>query len=61
MIPANFDYVAPLTLDEATHALAESPGAKLLAGGMSLIPAMKHRLSKPAPASLPLPRVLRSL
>ena len=48
MIPAEFDYVAPLTLDEATHALAESPGAKVLAGGMSLIPAMKHRLLQPA-------------
>jgi carbon-monoxide dehydrogenase medium subunit len=48
VIPAEFDYVAPLTLDEATRALAESPGAKVLAGGMSLIPAMKHRLLQPA-------------
>lgn len=48
MIPAEFDYVAPSSLDEATRALAERPGAKVLAGGMSLIPAMKHRLAQPA-------------
>lgn len=48
MIPAEFDYVAPTELDDALRALAEGPGAKLLAGGMSLIPAMKHRLAQPA-------------
>ena len=48
MIPAEFDYVAPATLAEATQRLAATPGAKPLAGGMSLIPAMKHRLAQPA-------------
>jgi carbon-monoxide dehydrogenase medium subunit len=47
MIPAEFDYVAPASLEEAVRRLAAAPGAKLLAGGMSLIPAMKHRLAQP--------------
>ena len=46
MIPAGFDYVQPKTLDEALAALA-SPDAKVLAGGHSLIPAMKLRLAQP--------------
>src|ERR1041385_7582247 len=46
MIPAVFDYVQPKTLDEALTALA-SPDAKVLAGGHSLIPAMKLRLAQP--------------
>ena len=45
MIPQTFEYTAPKTLDEAV-ALAEG-GAKLLAGGMSLIPMMKLRLAAP--------------
>src|SRR6185503_17427392 len=45
MIPQTFEYTAPKTLDEAV-ALAGS-GAKLLAGGMSLIPMMKLRLATP--------------
>jgi carbon-monoxide dehydrogenase medium subunit len=47
MIPAGFDYAAPASLDEALRLLVATPGAKLLAGGMSLIPAMKHRLVQP--------------
>jgi carbon-monoxide dehydrogenase medium subunit len=47
VIPAEFDYVAPASLAEALRALETTPGAKLLAGGMSLIPAMKHRLAQP--------------
>jgi carbon-monoxide dehydrogenase medium subunit len=47
MIPAEFDYAAPTTLDDALRRLAGTPGAKLLAGGMSLIPALKHRLMQP--------------
>ena len=48
MIPAPFDYQAPATLDEAIALLAEDPdGAKVLAGGHSLIPAMKLRLAQP--------------
>src|SRR5881397_2070493 len=49
MIPAAFDYVAASTLDEALSLLAEHPDdAKILAGGHSLIPAMKLRLAQPA-------------
>jgi aerobic carbon-monoxide dehydrogenase medium subunit len=49
MIPAEFDYTAPDTLDGALIALAEGgEEAKLLAGGHSLIPLMKLRLATPA-------------
>jgi carbon-monoxide dehydrogenase medium subunit len=48
MIPAPFDYQAPATLEEAVSLLAGDPdGAKVLAGGHSLIPAMKLRLAQP--------------
>ena len=48
MIPAQFDYQAPATLEEAVLLLASDPdGAKILAGGHSLIPAMKLRLAQP--------------
>lgn len=48
MIPAQFDYQAPATLEEAVSLLANDPdGAKILAGGHSLIPAMKLRLAQP--------------
>lgn len=49
MIPAEFDYEAPDSLEEAVRML-ESGGeeAKLLAGGHSLLPLMKLRLAAPA-------------
>jgi len=48
MIPAQFDYQAPKTLDEAVALLAQHRDeAKILAGGHSLIPAMKLRLVQP--------------
>src|ERR1041385_470431 len=48
MIPTQFDYQAPATLDEAVALLASDlDGAKVLAGGHSLIPAMKLRLAQP--------------
>ena len=48
MIPAEFDYVAPASLDEALAALRDGgEDAKLLAGGHSLIPLMKLRLAAP--------------
>lgn len=48
MIPAAFDYKAPSTIEEAVDLLAADPdGAKILAGGHSLIPAMKLRLAQP--------------
>jgi aerobic carbon-monoxide dehydrogenase medium subunit len=45
MIPAPFDYHRPGTLDEAIGLLARyGADAKVLSGGMSLLPAMKLRL-----------------
>jgi carbon-monoxide dehydrogenase medium subunit len=49
VIPAEFDYRAPETLDEAIRELHENGDeAKLLAGGHSLLPLMKLRLAAPA-------------
>lgn len=49
MFPSNFGYAAPRTLAQALELLAEhGDGAKLLAGGHSLIPALKLRLLEPA-------------
>lgn len=48
MIPASFDYHAPTTLDEAIALLGRhGDTAKILAGGQSLIPAMRFRLAAP--------------
>ena len=48
MIPAEFDYTAPDTLEGAIAALVDGgEDAKLLAGGHSLIPLMKLRLAVP--------------
>lgn len=48
MIPGDFDYFAPPTIDEAVQILSENEfEAKILAGGQSLIPAMRYRLSIP--------------
>src|SRR5580693_2779735 len=48
MIPAEFDYTRPSTLQEAIEALSSGgEDAKLLAGGHSLIPLMKLRLAAP--------------
>lgn len=49
MYAANFDYVRPSSVDEAV-ALLKKHGdeAKVLAGGHSLIPAMKLRLARPS-------------
>lgn len=46
MIPAAFDYQKASTIDEAITALAD--GGEILAGGHSLIPAMKLRLNRPS-------------
>jgi carbon-monoxide dehydrogenase medium subunit len=49
VIPASFDYVAPESLDDALSALrGGGEDAKLLAGGHSLLPLMKLRLSAPS-------------
>lgn len=47
MYPRQFDYTAPADLDEALAVLDANPGAKVLAGGMSLLPLMKMRLASP--------------
>jgi carbon-monoxide dehydrogenase medium subunit len=48
VIPPEFDYTAPDSLDGAMRALAEGgEDAKLLAGGHSLLPLMKLRLAAP--------------
>jgi aerobic carbon-monoxide dehydrogenase medium subunit len=48
VIPAEFDYAAPGSLDEAISLLSQGgEDAKLLAGGHSLLPLMKLRLAAP--------------
>ena len=47
MIAAPFEYKRANTLDEALALLAQNEDAKILAGGHSLIPAMKLRLAQP--------------
>ncbi len=49
MIPAQFDYVAPSTVEEAVNALVEAgEDAKVLAGGQSLLPVLRMRLNVPS-------------
>ena len=45
-LPA-FDYACPATMAEATALLASNEGAKVIAGGQSLVPMMAFRLSAP--------------
>lgn len=48
MYPASFDYYRPKNLKEAVALLRKTKDAKLLAGGHSLLPAMRLRMSSPA-------------
>ena len=49
MIPSKFDYIKASSVDEALSLLSQhGSDAKLLAGGHSLIPTMKLRLSSPS-------------
>ena len=49
MFPASFEYVLARSADEAIAALlAHGEDARLLAGGQSLIPAMRFRLARPS-------------
>ncbi len=48
MKPAPFAYLRPTTLEEALTALAGDPGAKVLAGGQSLVPLLSMRLAAPS-------------
>ncbi len=48
MYSADFDYHRARTIPEALQLMASNPGAKLLAGGHSLIPLLKLRLAMPS-------------
>jgi aerobic carbon-monoxide dehydrogenase medium subunit len=48
MIPASFKYAAPTSIGEAIALLQGDQDAKVLAGGHSLLPLMKLRLSEPS-------------
>lgn len=48
MKPAPFAYLRPATLQEALAALAATQGAKVLAGGQSLVPLLSMRLAAPS-------------
>ena len=56
MYSADFDYHRARSLADAQRLLAAHPGAKLLAGGHSLIPLMKLRLAMP-PAVIDIGRI----
>jgi carbon-monoxide dehydrogenase medium subunit len=48
VIPAQFEYVAPTTVEEALAALSEAgDDAKIIAGGQSLLPVLRMRLNAP--------------
>lgn len=49
MFPSQFSYLRVASADEAVDALAKHGGdARILAGGQSLIPAMRYRLARPS-------------
>jgi len=48
MIPAPFDYVRAGSVDDAIAALGSHEDPKLLAGGHSLLPAMRLRVARPS-------------
>lgn len=45
MIPASFVYKRPASIEEALKIIGSDPGAKVLAGGQSLLPLLKLRLA----------------
>ena len=48
MIPASFEYERAGSVDEAVELLGRDEDAKLLAGGHSLVPAMRLRFARPS-------------
>ena len=48
MIPAQFDYAAPDTVNEAVTLMKHSQGARILAGGHDLLPQLKLRHLSPS-------------
>ncbi|MFC8277258.1 FAD binding domain-containing protein [Streptomyces sp. NPDC057271] len=47
LVPAAFDYVAPTSIEEVLTVLSQTPDAKVLAGGQSLLPLMNSRALRP--------------
>jgi aerobic carbon-monoxide dehydrogenase medium subunit len=47
MIPATFGYTRAGSVDEALRALESDSGARVIAGGQSILPLMKLRLAQP--------------
>lgn len=47
MIPVDFSYVRPSTVEDAVAALTADPDAKVIAGGQSLLPVLRLRLAAP--------------
>jgi carbon-monoxide dehydrogenase medium subunit len=48
MIPVQFDYMAPTSVEDALAALSEhGDDAKIIAGGQSLLPVLRMRLNAP--------------
>ncbi len=48
MYPRSFDYSASSTVEDAIQTLQENSDCKVIAGGQSLVPAMKLRLTSPS-------------
>src|SRR6188508_3843472 len=47
MKPAAFEYSRPTNIDEACVMLAADDGARVIAGGQTLVPLMAMRLARP--------------
>src|SRR5215207_809762 len=47
MKPAPFEYSRPVDIDEACAMLAADDGARLIAGGQTMVPLMAMRLARP--------------
>jgi len=48
MKPSLFDYLTPSSVTEAAKAMHDNPGAMVIAGGQSLVPALNFRLAGPS-------------
>src|SRR5258707_13466692 len=48
MKPAPFEYSRPVDIDEACALLAADDGARVIAGGQTLMPLMAMRLARPS-------------
>jgi len=48
MYPPDFDYEVAPTVEIAASLLSATPGAKVIAGGQSLIPLLRYRLARPS-------------